>query len=55
MECQTHETALMRAAWGSAAKWVMAKLVASPAFCIPTSMVMVRFLALFIPVARPTP
>ena len=46
MECQAQLMALGTTAIGlEATKKVMARLVPSPAFCIPTSMEMVRFLA----------
>ena len=54
MECHTHETADTIAASGNAAKCFDARLVASPAFCIPTSIAMVRFFATPIFKALPT-
>ena len=46
MECQAQLTAAGMTAKGhDTAKNVDAKTVASPAFCMPTSMDMVRFLA----------
>ena len=49
MECQTHEMAHGRTANGWEAKKTVARLVASPAFCMPTSILMVRFLAVLKP------
>ena len=46
MECHTHEMAHGTTANGLVAmKKLDARLVANPAFCIPTSMLIVRFLA----------
>ena len=55
IECHTQETAQMIADSGVEANWavVVARFVARPAFCIPTSMEMVRFFAVFIPVSLP--
>ena len=55
IECHTQETAQMTADSGVLENCaeVVARLVARPAFCIPTSMEMVRFLAVFIPVILP--
>ena len=57
MECHTQDTAQITADSGVFANCavVVARLVASPAFCIPTSMDMVLFFALFIPVSFPAP
>ena len=41
-ECHTHETAEATAASGIAGKCLPASTVASPAFCMPTSMEIVR-------------
>ena len=45
IECQTHETADAIAASGIAGKCLAERTVASPAFCIPTSIETVRRLA----------
>ena len=42
IECQTHETAEAMAASGIAGKCFAERTVASPAFCMPTSIAMVR-------------
>ena len=57
IECHTQDTAQITADSGDAENWaeVVARLVASPAFCIPTSMDIVLFFAVFIPVRRPAP
>ena len=55
MECHTQETAQIIADSGVEANCavVVARFVARPAFCIPTSIEMVLFFAVFIPVRRP--
>ena len=52
MECQTQDTAEAMAASGTVGKNFPERPVARPAFCTPTSMASVRFLAVFIPVSR---
>ena len=59
IECQAHEMAHGTTANGLVAiKKFVAKLVAKPAFCIPTSMLMVRFFAVLnlnsVPVRKPS-
>ena len=55
MECHTQETAQIIADSGVEANCavVVARFVARPAFCIPTSIEIVLFFAVFIPVRRP--
>ena len=53
MLCHAQEMAQGSTASGCAAKKVPAMTVASPAFCMPTSMDMVRFLALLNPANFP--
>ncbi len=53
MLCQAQPMAQGRTAKGWAAKKLPARTVARPAFCIPTSMEMVRFLAVLNPAKRP--
>ena len=53
MLCQAHEMAQGRTERGCEAKKVLAKTVAKPAFCMPTSIDIVRFLALLKPARRP--
>ena len=55
IECHTQETAQMIADSGVEANCavVVARFVARPAFCIPTSIEIVLFFAVFIPVRRP--
>ena len=57
IECQVQETAHMIADSGVAENCavVVARFVASPAFCIPTSIEMVLFLAVFMPTSFPAP
>ena len=57
IECQVQETAQMIADSGVAENCavVVARFVASPAFCMPTSMAMVLFLAVFMPTSFPAP
>ena len=57
IECQVQETAQMIADAGVAENCavVVARFVASPAFCMPTSMAMVLFLAVFMPTSFPAP
>ena len=55
IECHTQDTAQIIADSGVDANWavVVARFVANPAFCIPTSIEIVRFFAVFIPVSFP--
>ena len=55
IECHTQDTAQIIADSGVDANWavVVARFVANPAFCIPTSIEIVRFYAVFIPVSFP--
>ena len=53
MLCQAQEMAQGSTERGWAAKKVPARTVASPAFCMPTSMLMVRFLAVLKRARRP--
>ena len=57
IECHTQDTAQIIADSGVDANWavVVARFVASPAFCIPTSIEIVLFFAVFIPVSLPAP
>ena len=57
IECHVQDTAQIIADSGATANCavVVARLVASPAFCIPTSMEIVLFFAVFIPVSLPAP
>ena len=52
-ECQTQATAAATADSALPGKNLALKPVASPAFCTPTSMARVRFLAVFMPVNAP--
>ena len=59
IECHAHDMAHGTTASGLVAiKKFVARLVANPAFCIPTSMLMVRFLAVLnlnsVPVRKPS-
>ena len=53
IECQTQETADATAASGIAGKCFVARTVASPAFCIPTSIEIVRRFAVLKRAAAP--
>ena len=57
MECHVQDTAQMIADSGVEANCavVVARFVASPAFCIPTSIAIVLFLDVFIPTSFPAP
>lgn len=50
IECQTQLTAEASAASGRVGKWRVERLVASPAFCMPTSRAIVRFFGFDMPV-----
>ena len=53
MLCQAQEMAQGRTESGCVAKKVPARTVANPAFCMPTSIEMVRFLAVLKPAIFP--
>ena len=57
IECQVQETAQMIADSGVAENCavVVARFVANPAFCIPTSIAIVLFFAVFMPTSFPAP
>ena len=52
-ECQTQATAVATADSALPGKNLALRPVARPAFCTPTSMASVRFLAVFMPVSAP--